>query len=124
MQSIIFSNKYSQTFCMELPIFLRDHNNAIYRTSAYFWAKTVAELPVFIVLPIVFVSIFYWMVGLNSGLIQFLNCVLISILVANCAGSFGYLVSCLSSNSTIALSIAPPLLGPLVIFGGFFLNNK
>ncbi|RWS22138.1 protein white-like isoform X1, partial [Leptotrombidium deliense] len=125
LMTMTFQNTFSAitTFCMELPIFLREHHNAIYRVSSYFWAKTMAELPVFIILPIVFVAIFYWMVELNPGFNVFCANVLIAILVANCACSFGYLVSCVSNNMTIALSIAPPILGPLVIFGGYFLKN-
>ncbi|XP_054160064.1 protein white-like [Oppia nitens] len=111
------------TFCAEIPIFHRDHENGIYRVSSYFLAKMIAELPTYIFIPSLFVCIFYFMVGLNSNVGAFFYCLLICILIANSATSFGYLISCLSKNVTMALTIAPAILMPLMIFGGFFLNN-
>lgn len=35
----------------------------------------------------------------------------------------GYLVSIVADSVNTALAIAPPLLVPLVMFGGFFLNT-
>lgn len=76
-------------FCLELPIFMREHGNAMYRTDVYFLAKTLAELPLYIIFPAVFVSICYFMVGLNPEASKFLICNGIIILVANAATSFG-----------------------------------
>ncbi|CAG0919858.1 unnamed protein product [Notodromas monacha] len=85
--------------------------------------KILAELPLFVVLPIVFSSIEYWMIGLNPDFGRFLIHVLVVVLVANIACSFGYMISTLASSVGAALSIAPPILIPLMLFGGFFLNT-
>ena len=53
-------------FCAEIPIFLREQQNNMYRIDVYFVTKQLAELPFFLVTPVVFNAIFYWMVGLNS----------------------------------------------------------
>ena len=50
---------------MELPIFLREHFNGMYRTDVYFLCKQLAEFPIFVITPIMFTAIFYFMVGLN-----------------------------------------------------------
>ncbi|CAG2164007.1 unnamed protein product [Oppiella nova] len=123
--NITFQNIFGvvTTFCIELPVFLREHNNGMYRVSAYFLSKILAELPSFMFNPLLYVSIFYWMVGLNSGIKEFCICVAICLLVADTACSFGYLVSCMSSGITMALTIAPTIIMPMMIFGGFFLNN-
>ena len=39
---IIFS--LIKTFCVELPIFQREHNNGMYRVSSYFLSKMIAEV--------------------------------------------------------------------------------
>jgi hypothetical protein len=39
-----FYNFFSQTFCVELPIFLREHNNGMYRVDTYFVSKMLAEV--------------------------------------------------------------------------------
>ncbi|CAG2104560.1 unnamed protein product [Medioppia subpectinata] len=112
------------TFCGELPVYHREHENGMYRVSTYFLAKQLAEFPSFTFVPIIFVVIFYYMVGLNNGAEQVLLCILACVLVAHASTSFGYFVSCISSNVTMALSIAPPLMLPLMIFGGFFINTE
>lgn len=35
----------------------------------------------------------------------------------------GYLISCISDNLSMALSIGPPVIIPFLLFGGFFLNT-
>ncbi|VDI31145.1 Hypothetical predicted protein [Mytilus galloprovincialis] len=61
--------------------------------------------------------------GLYYNVESFLICCGISILVANTAASFGMIISTLSSSATMALAVAPPLLIPLMLFGGFFVQN-
>ncbi len=36
----------------------------------------------------------------------------------------GYFVSCIAPNLQVALALAPPLIIPVMLFGGFFLNSK
>lgn len=125
LTNVTFQNMFSviNAFCLEQPIFLREHWNGMYRTDVYFLSKTFAEAPLLIMMTAVFTTILYWMVGLNSQYQAFLLCVAISVLIANTAASFGYMVSCISSSLNIALSIGTPLLMPLLLFGGFYLNN-
>jgi len=53
----------------------------------------------------------------------FIACI-IAVLVSNVCCSFGYMVSCMSSSPTMAITIAPPFIVPFMLFGGFFLNVK
>lgn len=110
-------------FSAELPIFIRESRGRLYRTSAYFLGKTIAELPLFLAVPIIFTSIAYPMIGLREGIIYFLTAVCVVSLVANVSTSFGYLISCASSSISMALSVGPPVIIPFLIFGGFFLNS-
>lgn len=100
--------------------------------------------------PIIFTSIAYPMVGLRPTFANFGIALAIVALVANVATSFGayapifycfrhffhnnnsnvwtnrfsgYFISCASSSISMALSIAPPLIIPFLLFGGFFLNS-
>lgn len=121
-----FSNTFGvvNAFCAELPVFLREHFNGIYRVDVYYLSKNVAELPFGIVLPLIFTSIMYFMVGMNPLVGRFFATVGILILVANAAVSFGYMISCLSKDVNVALALSAPLLIPLMLFGGFFLNSQ
>lgn len=99
-----------QVFSSELPIFIRESRGRLYRTSAYFLGKTIAELPLFLAVPIIFTSIAYPMIGLREGFYYFaIACGVVS-LVANVSTSFGYLISCASSSISMALSIGPPVM--------------
>lgn len=78
-----------QVVTTELPIFLREHFNGMYRTDVYFLCKGFADLPLFIFFPFIFVSIDYFAIGLNPDITRFLITCGIVILVANVAASFG-----------------------------------
>lgn len=89
-----------QVFCAELPIFLRENKNGMYRTDVYFLCKTLAEWPIFIAVPVIFVTISYPLVGLYPDLKHFLVAAATVTLVANVSTSFGewFLSIILTSN--------------------------
>ncbi|XP_071442996.1 protein white [Hetaerina americana] len=124
LTSMTFQNVFAviNVFCSELPVFMREHLNGMYRTDIYFLCKTLAEVPIFIVIPMVFTCVSYYLIGLNPEPSRFMYALLIVTLVANVATSFGYMISCLSKNVPMALSIGPPVIIPFLLFGGFFLN--
>ena len=66
---------------MELGIFMRDHFNGMYRTDTYYLTRQMAEMPIQILSPIIFTSIFYWMVGMNPDISRFLMACVINILL-------------------------------------------
>ncbi|XP_078378564.1 protein white-like isoform X2 [Oculina patagonica] len=117
LQGVIF------VFPVELPVFLREHKNGMYRTDVYYLAKTLSEIPIFIITPLLLITISYWMIGLRDDFLRFLVCYGIVVLVTNVAVSFGYIVSTIAPTITAATSLGPPLMLPLLIFGGFFLKN-
>lgn len=78
-----------QVITGELPIFLREHFNGMYRTDVYFLCKSFADLPIYIIFPFIFTAIPYFAIGLNPEPAQFFTAAVIVILVANVATSFG-----------------------------------
>ena len=66
---------------METPIFLREHFNGMYRTEVYYLSKQIADLPMFLITPVISVTLFYFMVGMNLAADRFFWCILIAILV-------------------------------------------
>ncbi|XP_046443611.1 protein white-like isoform X5 [Daphnia pulex] len=120
-----FENVFAviNTFSFELPIFLREHFNGMYRTDVYFLSKTIAELGVYILFPFIAFAIPYYIIGLNPAVERFFIGAGIVILVTNVATSFGYFVSCVASTPQVALAISAPMIIPVLLFGGFFLQN-
>ncbi|XP_067649104.1 protein white-like [Haliotis asinina] len=110
------------TFTDEVSVFMREYGSGMYRTDVYFLSKTLAELPTFCAVPLIFVAIIYWMIGLYKDGMTFLMCAGTFILLCNVALSFGYMMSTASPSADIALAVTPPSLLSMVLFGGMFLN--
>ena len=53
----------TMTFQGERPVFLREQANQMYDVVPYFLAKTIADLPAFIIVPFVFNAITYFAIG-------------------------------------------------------------
>jgi len=125
LTNITFQNVYAvvNTFAAEQPMFLREHWNGMYRTDVYIIAKMMAELPFHIGYSFLFSMIPYYPIGFNGEVSRFFIAVAIFVIVANVATSFGYFISCLSSSLKIASALSAPMIIPLLLFGGFFLNN-
>jgi hypothetical protein len=68
-------------------------------------------------------TITYWMADINSNGKVYIITIIILILSAQVALGGGILLSILSPNIDAAVGLAAPLLLPLLIFAGFFLNN-
>ncbi|KAF4532329.1 hypothetical protein B566_EDAN003632 [Ephemera danica] len=97
LTNMTFQNVFAviNVFCSELPVFMREHFNGMYRTDVYFLCKTLAEMPIFIAIPLVFISVTYYMIGLNPEPTRFVSAALVLTLVANVATSFGeYSIKC------------------------------
>jgi len=83
---------------------MREHLNGMYRTDVYFLSKTLAELPLFLFLPVLFLSVPYYLIGLNPDPMRFALALLVITLVANVATSFGKI--CLHRNSILLAVLA------------------
>ncbi|XP_030386461.1 protein white [Scaptodrosophila lebanonensis] len=125
LTNMTFQNVFAtiNVFTSELPVFMREARSRLYRCDTYFLGKTIAELPLFLTVPLIFTAIAYPMIGLRAGVMHFFNCLALVTLVANVSTSFGYLISCASSSTSMALSVGPPVIIPFLLFGGFFLNS-
>ncbi|KAG1696984.1 Protein white [Nymphon striatum] len=110
------------TFTPELGIYRREHWNGMYRSDTYFLSKVFAEIPLYVVRPTIFGTIVYWMSGMNSDPTRFAVFIAVCILAANTSLSAGYILSCAFSSIQTSMALTPPLILPLVLFGGIFLN--
>ncbi|TMW39470.1 hypothetical protein DOY81_015450, partial [Sarcophaga bullata] len=125
LTNMTFQNVFAviNVFTSEIPVFMRETRSRLYRCDTYFLGKTIAELPLFLVVPFLFTAIAYPMIGLRPGWDHFFHALALVTLVANVSTSFGYLISCASSSTSMALSVGPPVTIPFLLFGGFFLNS-
>ena len=59
----------------------REHLNGLYRIDVYFMARQLADLPLFLLTPVIFMVIFYFLALPDNGAERFFMSTLIIILV-------------------------------------------
>ncbi|CAD8115184.1 unnamed protein product [Paramecium primaurelia] len=113
------------SFSVEREVFLREENSKLYTTKSYFLAKQLIEIPFCVISPLIQQIIAYWMIGLNdqSGEVVLIH-LLISVLVFVCSNSMGLMAGAAFKDIQLALNIVPAIVTPLIIFSGFYSNQK
>lgn len=107
----------------ERPVFLREVNNNMYKTSPYFWAKIISELPFSIMTPTIFGCIVYYAIGYNPDIDNFLMFLLILILIYNASSGYSLIISASFSDKQLAVTLTPVLIIPFMLFAGFFVSS-
>ncbi|ORX88800.1 hypothetical protein K493DRAFT_341060 [Basidiobolus meristosporus CBS 931.73] len=110
-------------FAEERNVFLREHGGGYYGLSAYFFSKIIVELPINIIMPIIFSAITYWMIGLQADVGKFFIYMVVNVLVALCGSALGIMMASFFKRLQIALAVTPAIILPLMMFGGLMVNN-
>ncbi|CAB3403922.1 unnamed protein product [Caenorhabditis bovis] len=106
----------------ELPIFVREHKANIYSVEAYFLAKSLAELPQYTILPILYGTIVYWMTGLVASVINYFVFVAVCVFLTWVAVSVAYVGACVFGDEGLVVTFMPIFVLPMLVFGGFYVN--
>nr|UOU03352.1 ATP-binding cassette subfamily G-like 1 [Brachionus rubens] len=111
------------TFPVDLILVYRESKNRLYSITPYYLVKNVSEIPKFVLIPGILITIVYWMAGLNDNFGVFIQILFTIILCCQVAISYGLFISALAPNLDAALAMVVPIMMPLLIFAGFFLND-
>ena len=109
------------SFPLERVIFQREHMNNWYGVGPYYAAKLISDLPMIIILPVLFVAMLYPLAFRFSewSLLIFLQLVIIYMLQALVGFAKGILISTVAPTMTVGVFVSPMLTIPLVLFSGF-----
>ncbi|KAI3945951.1 hypothetical protein MKW92_044869 [Papaver armeniacum] len=111
------------TFPQERMILMKERSSGMYRLSSYFFSRIVGDLPMELVLPTVFVTITYWMAGLQPTALNFFHTLFVllySVLVSQGLGlAIGALVMDLKSATTLGTVL---MLG-FNLTSGYYVQN-
>jgi len=110
-------------FPQERVIILKERATASYRLSAYFASCTVADLPVFLCMPCIYMVISYWMIVPTLGFTKFLIITGISFLAVMTGQALGFLIGAGFDDIKIAQAFATVVVLFLMLLGGFFARN-
>ncbi|CAF3330834.1 unnamed protein product [Rotaria socialis] len=121
-----FANIFAitQSYTKEYPIFYKEHDDAVYRVTPYYLAKFTTELPMVAITTIIQITITYWISNLYGTAKRFFIFIGIIVLNSFAAVGLGSVISVLANSPEQAQAIQIPILLPLMVFGGFFLNNN
>lgn len=95
----------------------------MYRLSSYFAARMVADLPMELILPVIFISITYWMGGLKPAAANFfinLAVMLLSVLVSQ---GIGLALGALVMDLNAATTLASVLMLSFMLAGGYYVQS-
>ncbi|KAI6232671.1 ABC transporter ATP-binding protein/permease wht-1 [Aphelenchoides fujianensis] len=106
----------------EWPVLLREQRAGQYAASAYYAGKSLAELPQVTVLPLLYASITYWMSGLQRRAVKWAVHCAFTVLLAWISTSIAYAGAFVLGSESLAQTIVPMLVLPMMLFGGYFVN--
>ena len=113
------------TFPSELNVFMKERSNGWYHSRTYYLAKTMADIPMQILFPMVYGSIIYLMSGQLFEPWRFVMFLTILVLTGLCAQSHGLMVSALFVHDpNAAVYVGPMTTIPFLLFAGFFVRIK
>lgn len=102
---------------------IKERSSGMYRLSSYYFARTVGDLPMELVLPTVFVTVSYWMGGLKPSFVTFaltLSIVLYNVLVSQGLGlALGAILMDVKQGTTLA-SVTMLV---FLLVGGYYIQH-
>ncbi|KAG0616160.1 hypothetical protein M758_5G094500 [Ceratodon purpureus] len=111
------------TFPQERAMLIKERASGMYRLSAYFMARTVADLPLELILPTIFVTIVYWMGGLKPTFVGFLLTLLVILYTVLVSQGLGLTLGAALMDVKKATTLASVIMLTLLLAGGYYIQN-
>ncbi|OMO80346.1 ABC transporter-like protein [Corchorus capsularis] len=111
------------TFPQERMMLEKERSSGMYRLSSYFMSRTIADLPMELILPTAFIIITYWMAGLKPSAGNFLHTlfvVLFSVLVAQ---GLGLALGALVMDQKKATILGTVIMLAFLLTGGYYIQH-
>ena len=111
------------TFPQERMMLEKERTSGMYRLSSYFMSRTIADLPMELILPTVFITITYWMSGLKptaGNFLQTLFALLFCVLVSQ---GLGLALGALVMDQKSATILGTVMMLAFLLAGGFYIQH-
>ena len=106
----------------ERAVLQRERAEGSYYFSAYFIAKTIADLPFQVMWVILFIVIPYWMAGLRGEPERFIAAIIILFVGSFSGSSFGLMMTGIFKDVRHAITAATVTLLSMLFLGGFYVD--
>ena len=108
----------------ERPVFLREQSAEMYNPVPYFFAKFFSELPIMLINNILFFFIAYFALELNTESVKQPTIFFFYAWLLSWTGTgLGFMIGTLVSSKSVATSLIPVTVIPLMLLSGFFVNQ-
>ncbi|OVA16169.1 ABC transporter-like [Macleaya cordata] len=111
------------TFPQERAMLAKERSVGMYKLSAYFIARNTSDLPLDLILPVVFLVIVYFMVGLRATFSAFFLTMLTVFLSIVAAQGLGLAIGAAFMDVKKATTLASVVVMTFMLSGGFFVQT-
>uniref|UniRef100_A0A5B7BG54 Putative ABC transporter G family member 22-like n=1 Tax=Davidia involucrata TaxID=16924 RepID=A0A5B7BG54_DAVIN len=111
------------TFPQERAMLAKERSVDMYKLSAYFIARNISDLPLDLILPVLFLLIVYFMVGLHTSFAAFSLTLLTIFLSIIAAQGLGLTIGAAFMDVKKATTLASIIVMTFMLSGGFFIQN-
>ena len=119
----VFQSLFGALFAFpnERAITVKERRGGWFRLASYYVARTLADLPLELVIPTGFIIILFWMASLRAAaFVPFLLVVLLSVLISS---SLGLLLSAVTMDLKRSQALASVLTLVIMLTGGFYIDK-
>ncbi|CCD63207.1 ABC transporter domain-containing protein [Caenorhabditis elegans] len=122
----IYSTAYAIMFFLnnEFPLVAREYHDGLYNLWTYYFARCISLIPLFSTDGLILLFIVYWLIGLNTSVMQVIVASIITVLASQAASAFGIAMSCIFPTAQMTAVMASPPLVLFRLFGGLYGNTN
>ncbi|XP_044510446.1 ABC transporter G family member 25-like isoform X2 [Mangifera indica] len=110
-------------FPQERAIFVKERASGMYTLSSYFMSRIIGDLPMDLILPIVFLSVTYWMTGLKHEFESFLLTLLVLLGYVLVSQGLGLALGAIIMDAKQASTIVTVTMLAFVLSGGYYVHK-
>ncbi|XP_007019995.2 PREDICTED: ABC transporter G family member 25 isoform X2 [Theobroma cacao] len=110
-------------FPQERAIFMKERASGMYTLSSYFMARIIGDLPMELILPVVFLIVTYWMAGLKPDLVAFLLTLLVLLGYVLVSQGLGLALGAAIMDAKQASTIVTVTMLAFVLTGGYYVHK-
>lgn len=111
------------TFPLERAMLNKERASDLYRLSSYFMARTLGDLPLDLIMPVIFVFIVYFMANLKLTAAAFFLSLLTVFLNVVTAQGLGFLIGAVLMETKKATTLASIIMPAFMLTGGYFVQG-
>lgn len=101
---------------------IKERSSGMYRLSSYYFARTVGDLPMELVLPTIFVTVSYWMGGLKHSLTTFILTLLIMLFNVLVSQGLGLALGAILMDMKQGATLSSVTMLVFLLAGGYYIQ--